>query len=115
MSVNAAAGWPISLPLRDGRGGDGARAFSSGNSSFYPRCPIFFWLHLSCPGCGGTRALAALLHGRLKEAMHWNAMMVVFFLLPLSSWRLTYWRAMKAGLSVAADAGLAASLAIPWR
>jgi hypothetical protein len=46
-------------------------------SSFYPRCPVYLWLHLYCPGCGGTRALAALLHGRLRDALHWNAMVVV--------------------------------------
>jgi hypothetical protein len=40
--------------------------FPPDSSGFYPRCPIFFWLHLDCPGCGGTRALAALLRGRLN-------------------------------------------------
>ena len=53
--------------------------FPPAGSRFYPRCPVFFWLHLYCPGCGGTRALAALLHGRLNEAAHWNAMVVIFF------------------------------------
>ena len=49
--------------------------------SFYPRCPIHEYLHLQCPGCGATRALAALLHGRVAEAMHFNALFVV--LLPV--------------------------------
>jgi Protein of unknown function (DUF2752) len=44
--------------------------------SFYPRCPIHTYLHLQCPGCGTTRALAALLHGRLREAFHLNALLV---------------------------------------
>ncbi|NYF78193.1 DUF2752 domain-containing protein [Granulicella arctica] len=48
---------------------------------FYPRCPIHEYLHLQCPGCGSTRALAALLHGHLTEAMHQNALFVA--LLPL--------------------------------
>lgn len=40
---------------------------------FYPACPIFRYFHLLCPGCGTTRALAALLRGRLHEALRWNA------------------------------------------
>jgi len=36
---------------------------------------------LLCPGCGGTRALAALLHGRLAEAWGDNALLIV--LLPV--------------------------------
>jgi membrane-bound acyltransferase YfiQ involved in biofilm formation len=69
--------------------------FPPATSSFYPRCPIFTWLHLYCPGCGGTRALAALLHGRLLEAMHWNAMVVL--LLPFATiyFASTYWRAIR--------------------
>jgi Protein of unknown function (DUF2752) len=64
-------------------------------SSFYPRCPIFIWLHIYCPGCGGTRALAALLHGRLGDAMHWNALVVL--LLPFTGvfFASSYWRAIQ--------------------
>jgi hypothetical protein len=71
------------------------RRFSPVTSSFYPRCPIFTWLHLYCPGCGGTRALAALLHGRPFEAMHWNAMVVL--LLPFATFYfvIAYWRAIR--------------------
>lgn len=47
---------------------------------FYPQCPVFRYLHMYCPGCGATRALAALLHGRFVEAAHYNAFVV--FLLP---------------------------------
>jgi Protein of unknown function (DUF2752) len=66
------------------------------SSQFYPRCPIFFWLHIYCPGCGGTRALAALLHGRVNEAMHWNGMVVIFFPFVAAFLAVTYWRAMQA-------------------
>jgi hypothetical protein len=72
------------------------RRFPPASSRFYPRCPIFFWLHIYCPGCGGTRAIAALLHFRLNEAMHWNAMVVLFFPFAALFLALTYWRAMKA-------------------
>jgi hypothetical protein len=72
------------------------RRFPPASSRFYPRCPVFFWLHIYCPGCGGTRALAALLHGRLDEAMHWNAMVVLFLPFAAVFLALTYWRAMRA-------------------
>jgi hypothetical protein len=49
-------------------------------NSFYPQCPIHEYLHLQCPGCGATRALAALLSGHLSEAIHFNAL--VTLLLP---------------------------------
>jgi uncharacterized protein DUF2752 len=42
--------------------------------SFYPHCPIHQYLHVLCPGCGATRALAALLHGNIIEALHLNAL-----------------------------------------
>ncbi len=48
--------------------------FPPAQNSFYPQCPIHEYLHLQCPGCGATRALAALLHGHLAEAMHFNAL-----------------------------------------
>jgi hypothetical protein len=54
--------------------------FPPARNSFYPRCPIQEFLNLQCPGCGATRALAALLHGHLAEAIHFNAL--VTFLLP---------------------------------
>src|ERR1700679_1874533 len=42
--------------------------------SLYPQCPIHEFLHLQCPGCGTTRAIAAVLHGHFAEAMHFNAL-----------------------------------------
>ncbi len=45
-------------------------------------CPIRQYLGLLCPGCGGTRAVMALLHGRFAEAWHSNALLVL--LLPLA-------------------------------
>ena len=40
--------------------------FPPEDSTFYPQCPIFAALHLECPGCGGTRALASLLRGHVS-------------------------------------------------
>ncbi len=71
--------------------------FPPATSSFYPRCPVFFWLHVYCPGCGGTRAMAALLHGHLQEALHWNTAMVLFLPFALVFFARSYWRAVKAG------------------
>ena len=51
--------------------------------TFYPHCPIHEYLHLQCPGCGATRALAALLRGHLAEAMHLNALITL--LLPFAA------------------------------
>ncbi len=45
--------------------------------AFYPQCPIHRYLHLLCPGCGGTRALAALLHGDWREALRLNTLVTL--------------------------------------
>lgn len=42
--------------------------------SFYPQCPIHHYLRILCPGCGATRALAALLRGHITEALQLNAL-----------------------------------------
>ena len=51
--------------------------------SFYPPCPIHELLHLQCPGCGATRAIAAVLRGHFTEAMHLNVL--VTLLLPFAA------------------------------
>jgi Protein of unknown function (DUF2752) len=57
--------------------------FPPAQHGFYPRCPVHELLHLQCPGCGATRAVAALLHGRVTEAMNLNAL--VTLLLPFAA------------------------------
>jgi hypothetical protein len=57
--------------------------FPPAQHGFYPRCPVHELLHLQCPGCGATRAVAALLHGRVTEAMKLNAL--VTLLLPFAA------------------------------
>jgi hypothetical protein len=60
---------------------------------FYPQCPVFRYLHVYCPGCGATRALAALLHGRITEALHYNALVVMLVPVPLSYFAAAFWKA----------------------
>ncbi len=51
--------------------------FPAAKYGFYPQCPFHELLHLQCPGCGSTRALASLLHGQLSEALRLNALTVL--------------------------------------
>ncbi len=55
--------------------------FPPGQYGFYPRCPVREVTGLLCPGCGGTRALAALLRGHLIEALGWNPLIAMAALL----------------------------------
>jgi hypothetical protein len=47
--------------------------------SFYPKCPFNEFFHLQCPGCGATRAVAALLYGDIAAAIHFNALVTLLF------------------------------------
>jgi hypothetical protein len=51
--------------------------FPPSRYSFYPQCPVYEYLHLQCPGCGVTRALAALLRGHLADAIHFNPLVTL--------------------------------------
>jgi hypothetical protein len=62
---------------------------------FYPQCPVFRYLHLYCPGCGATRALAALLHLRIAEALHYNALVVVLVPVLLAYFAVGYWKSRR--------------------
>ena len=53
------------------------------SSAYYPRCLFHSATGLLCPGCGATRALAALLHGHLFDALRLNALVVL--LVPLAA------------------------------
>ena len=41
-------------------------------------CPIKKYLHIYCPGCGGTRATDALLAGDIVSSLYYNPMVVGF-------------------------------------
>jgi hypothetical protein len=51
--------------------------FNPATHSFYPVCEFHRLTGLSCPGCGMTRALYALLHGKIFTALHDNALFVM--------------------------------------
>lgn len=54
-------------------GGTGA-AYYVWFQRFLPQIPCFFSevLGIYCPGCGGTRAVAALIHGRFLQALWYH-------------------------------------------
>ncbi|RJQ80474.1 DUF2752 domain-containing protein [Pseudonocardiaceae bacterium YIM PH 21723] len=54
-----------------------------------PLCPTKALLGIDCPGCGGLRMVYSLLHGRLMDALHYNAVALV--LLPLLAWAWVAW------------------------
>ena len=48
----------------------------SPRAQWLPKCLFHEWTGLYCPGCGGTRALYALLHGDLKTSLHDNLLLI---------------------------------------
>ena len=67
------------------------------HSSIYPACPIREFLGIDCPGCGATRALAALLRGHFAEALRLNALFVLLLPAALAVAAETYRRAIRPG------------------
>lgn len=74
----------------------------------YPFCPLKAWTGLDCPGCGGLRAVHALLHGDVGTALDQN-LFVVLLVLPASLVMWLAWLArIRAETSGAARPALAA-------
>ena len=50
--------------------------------SLWPRCPIHALTGIYCPGCGGQRAVSAILHGDFAGALDQNALIfaIPFFI-----------------------------------
>ena len=64
--------------------------------AIYPQCLLYNTTGLYCAGCGATRALYALLHGRLLTALHDNVLFVALlplFIYVMGSYALKAWRA----------------------
>jgi hypothetical protein len=51
---------------------------------WYPPCLLHLATGLHCPGCGTTRGLHALLHGDWRQALAYNAMLLL--LVPTALW-----------------------------
>lgn len=62
-----------------------------------PRCVFKAVTGWDCPGCGTQRAVHALLHGRVAEAWHYNAMLFVAvpLCIGISAGRGPIWRASR--------------------
>jgi Protein of unknown function (DUF2752) len=60
--------------------------FQPSGQFFYPRCAFYELTGWKCPGCGGTRATHALLHGNVSGA--WNDNPLAVLLAPLGAWLL---------------------------
>lgn len=78
----------------------GATAFlfavDPSHHAVYPQCLLYNATGIYCAGCGATRALYALLHGRVLVALHDNALFVAALPLVLyvaGSYALQAWRA----------------------
>lgn len=52
---------------------------ASPESGIYPRCTFKMLTGLSCPGCGFQRSIHALLHGHFLEAVGYNAILPLLF------------------------------------
>jgi Protein of unknown function (DUF2752) len=55
---------------------------------YYPGCTLNRLTGLHCPGCGGTRAVSALMHGDILQAAAYNLYFVLA--LPFLVWYLGY-------------------------
>ena len=51
--------------------------FDPTKTPFYPQCVFHRLTGLNCPGCGATRAVYALLHGRWQAALHDNVLFIL--------------------------------------
>ncbi|MEX2324111.1 MAG: DUF2752 domain-containing protein [Nitriliruptoraceae bacterium] len=60
-----------------------------------PGCPFRLVTGWDCPGCGATRAVAALTQGQVLHAVDHNALLVV--LLPLLAWAWVGWLRVSLG------------------
>ena len=67
------------------------------HQSLYPACPFHEYLGILCPGCGATRALAALLRGHLTEALRLNPLFVLLLPVALAGAIESYRRAIRPG------------------
>lgn len=46
------------------------------DSGIYPPCVLYSLLGIYCPGCGGTRAVKALLHGQIIQSLYYHPLVL---------------------------------------
>ncbi|PQA58981.1 DUF2752 domain-containing protein [Siphonobacter curvatus] len=51
--------------------------FNPVEHAFFPPCLFRQYTGLHCPGCGAQRALHQLLHGNIREAFRYNALLLL--------------------------------------
>ena len=51
--------------------------FEPGKSGIFPGCPFRTVTGFACPGCGSTRGLHCLLHGKVVAAFEFNPLLIV--------------------------------------
>jgi hypothetical protein len=78
-------------------------------AGFLPPCPFRLFTGLLCPGCGGTRALHQLLHGRPVAALALNPLLPLY--LAAAGWVLLAQLRDALGLPPLADSRLPSSSA----
>ncbi|MBP2474081.1 hypothetical protein JOF53_002953 [Crossiella equi] len=59
-----------------------------------PTCPTKLLFGIVCPGCGSLRMIYSLLHGRLGDALHYNAVGLLAVAVLVPTWLL--WTANRA-------------------
>lgn len=52
--------------------------FNPSHETFFPKCTLNSVTGMYCPGCGSTRCLHHLSHGRIGTAFRYNPLAVVF-------------------------------------
>ena len=67
----------------------------------FPKCPVFSFTGMCCPGCGSQRALHAFLNGNLATAFRQNMLATICYIALLAEilmmlaesrrWRPTIW------------------------
>jgi Protein of unknown function (DUF2752) len=55
-------------------------------NALLPSCPFKMLTSSYCPGCGGQRALHAILHGNFIEAFHDN--LLIFLVIPVAFYKI---------------------------
>ena len=88
--ISSANLWFAAIVLTVAGAGIGAVVFFFNPAAypFYPVCQFHRLTGLNCPGCGGTRALYALVHGHFSTALRDNALVVggMLFLAARGGW-----------------------------